>query len=323
MPGARTTRRAAAVGFILTIATWVSATIPAVAGSGSATATQQSVSHDGLERDYLLYVPAALPPGPRPLVLALHGGLGSDEKASDDSSPQSHWKHIADRDGLIVAYPNGIDSNWNDCRSDDGTTTSSADDVGFLSAVIDAIDAGHDVDLTRVYATGGSNGGMMAYRLAFELTHRIAAVGAGIANLPVDPASECRPPDRPITVAIMNGDADPLMPWDGGCIGRVLCGRGTVRSAEATRDYWTAHNAASATPTATHAYPDVHRRDLSTVTRFDHTGGTGGHEVAFFHVAGGGHRMPSTHHGGVLSPGGNGDIEATEELWAVMRRHAR
>ncbi len=71
------------------------------------------------------------------------------------------------------------------------------------------------------------------------------------------------------------------------------------------------------------AYPDIYRRDLSTVTRYDHTGGTDGHEVALFRVAGGGHRMPSTHHGGALSLGGNGDIEATEELWAVMRRHTR
>lgn len=184
------------------------------------------------------------------------------------------------------------------------------------------MDSSDDVDLRRVYATGGSNGGMLSYRLAFELTHRIAAVGAVVANLSVDPKGECREPDRPITVAIMNGDRDLLMPWDGGCIGRILCGRGTVRSAEYTRDYWIAHNGTS-TKAETFDYPDVSLLDGSTVSRHRYTGGAGSSEVVFFHVVGGGHTMPSTHHGGPVDAGTNADVEGSEELWSVMKRHTR
>lgn len=335
------------------------------AGSGSATSTGHEIVVDGVVREYLRYVPSAVPSGPRPLVLVLHGGfvgglgLASGDQAEADSNPQAHWKEIADREGLIVVFPTGLDDNWNDCRSDalnraGEDVTSTADDVGFLSAVIDHVDADPalEVDLSRVYATGVSNGGLMSYRLAFELSDRIAAAGAVVANLPVDPLGECTAPTQPVTVAIMNGDEDPLMPWDGGCVsGEGLgsqCNRGRVMSTTDTVAFWTDHNAT----TVNHdpiEYPDGPHWDRSRVIRHDYTGGGDGTEVVLFHVDGGGHSMPTLDHTGLGSLLGtirdiegadlieigyslwglakgletNRDIEGAEELWAVMKRHTR
>ncbi len=190
-----------------------------------------------------------------------------------------------------------------------------------------------------MYAVGGSNGGMMSYRLAMELTHRIAAVGAVAANLPADPTGECSAPSAPITVAMMNGDADQVfMPWGGGCVVRtatvmpeaeepIHCQRGRVRSAEATRDWWIEANGASvgAEP---HVYPDTTVEDLSTVTRWIHADGGNGTEVAFLRVYNAGHSNPSIEHRSppaqrVVTGGQNWDIEGAVELWNILKRHAR
>lgn len=290
------------------------------------TSTTVTLTHTGATRSYIRYIPTGLPPSPVPLVLVLHGGGGSASKASDDSHQLSEWKGIAEAEKLIVVYPNAtkpgsFGQQWHDCRGDGHPGIGTADDVGFLNAVIDDVDLSYDVDLTKVYATGHSAGGMMSYRLAGELTHKIAAVGASGANKPAN--DECASPDRPITVAIMSGDADLLMPWDGGCLGTGCNRWGEVISAEATRDYWIGHNATGSTVDHTMPYPDnPDTTDTSSVTRFRYDDGTGGTQVAFFRVFGGGHESPSTHHT-PIGIGQNKDIDGAVELWLVMKAHTR
>ncbi len=156
-----------------------------------------TLAHAGQSRTYIRYVPTGMPSGEVPLVVVLHGGLGSAEKASQDSHQQSEWKGIAEAEKFIVVYPNGtkpgsLGRQWHDCRGDAHTGIGTADDVGFLAAVIDDVDLAHHIDLTRVYATGHSAGGLMSYRLADELTHKIAAVGTSGANKPA--VDECPEP---------------------------------------------------------------------------------------------------------------------------------
>jgi polyhydroxybutyrate depolymerase len=297
---------------------------PAQSGSGSGIQTSHSFTYDGLTRSYLKYVPAGLPATPVPLVMVLHGGGESAAGVAAPSRAPSHWKAIADLDKFIVVYPDGVDNQWHDCRSDGHTRIGRADDVGFLGALIGLMRETHNIDLARVYSTGTSNGGMMSFRLASEMTAQIAAIGPNVANLPVDPDAECIDPTLPITVATINADADPLVPWNGGCL--LLCTSGTVVGAEATRDYWIDHDQAASMPTDTHAYPDIFANDgPSTVTRYRHDGGVNGTQVAFFRVFSGGHNEPSTHHfqgSGVVGPQ-NRDIEMSEELWAIMKNHTR
>jgi polyhydroxybutyrate depolymerase len=256
--------------------------------------------------------------------MVLHGG---GESAAEVASPvrvASHWKSIADQDKFIVVYPDGVDNQWHDCRSDGHTRIGRADDVGFLGALISQIHELHGVDLTRVYSTGTSNGGMMSFRLAAELPERIAAIGPNVANQPADPDAECRGPTQPVTVATINSDADPLVPWNGGCL--LLCTSGSVIGAEATRDYWINHNQAQSVPAYSYSYPNIYANDgPSTVTQYRYDGGANGPQVAFFRVFGGGHNEPSLHHyqgSGLVGPQ-NRDMEMTAELWAIMKNHAR
>lgn len=297
---------------------------PAPAGG---TLSDQTIDSGGVTRYYKKYVPAGLPDEGAPLVFVLHGGGGRGAAALvAPGQPFYRWRELADRDKFIVIYPQGIDANWNDCRSDAPRRTGAADDVNFVDDLITTAFADHKVDLRRVYVTGASNGGMMSYRLAFELSHRIAAVGAVVANLPIDPRGECHgPPARPLTVVIMNGDADPLMPWEGGYVAAELLGArgGTVRSAEATRDYWVDFLGARARPRVTH-FPDINKDDESVVVRQTYGGGRGRTEVVFFRVKGGGHTMPSVAHPRAEPQGNqNEDVEGADYIWEAFKTSRR
>ncbi len=209
--------------------------------------------------------------------------------------------------------------NWNDCRSDAGAVATSADDVGFIGALINWMDENRNIDLQRVYVVGGSNGGMMAYRLAFELSDRVSAVAAVIANLPGN--SECEPqPAHPISVLLMNGTLDIFIPFAGG---QVLGNRGLVLSADATREFFTNFLGTDADPEHVD-FPDLDPTDAGDVGRDTYRGGMEGNEVVFYRANGAGHNFPSIAH--PLGPGGeaifgeqNHDIESAVEIWSFFR----
>src|SRR6185369_3270151 len=113
----------------------------------------------GLDRSYRLYLPEGLPT-PAPLVVMLHGGFGSAAQAERAYG----WDQLADGAKFAVAYPDGEGRAWNangGCCGRPGRTN--VDDVGFVSAVVDDVGSNIGIDADRVYATGISNGGMMAY----------------------------------------------------------------------------------------------------------------------------------------------------------------
>jgi polyhydroxybutyrate depolymerase len=304
--------------------------VPAARGSLVEDATLQ---HEGIDRYFDYYVPADLPDEEVPLLFVLHGGTQSNDAAK--IGPTAEFRDLADREKLLIILPNGTDSatgtsgpsgnfNWNDCRSDAGDAASTADDVGFISALIDWAEANYNIDPDRVYATGASNGGMMSYRLALELSERIAAVGAQIANQPANSECPSQPAD-PVSVLIMNGTADTVyMPYEGG---QIVQNRGLVLSAEETRDLW--RGILGTDPTPQHVeFPDIDSEDGGTVTLDLYSGGADGSEVAFYKVEGGGHTPPSIQHPlgdffeSLLGPQ-NHDIESAEQIWNFLKQHSR
>jgi len=334
-PSAKARRRMAAfmsvtsMAFVLAVIGPAGSVVTPAAASG--TTTQYTISHNGLDRNYFEYVPDGLPTSDVPLVFVLHGGTESAEQAMEQKRPSSHWMTLADADKFIVVYPNAAEGpdgkqNWNDCRGD-ATNLPDVDDVSFIDTVIGQVSARHNIDLARVDATGASNGGLMSYRLALELSHKVAAVGAVIANMAA--VSECSAPVNPTSVMIMNGDGDPLMPWDGGCL-KTDCSSGSVLSAAATRDFWTSFNDTSTSPNV-HDYPNVNTQDNSEVRRERYTSGSQGTEVVFFHVRktgvkGAGHAEPSIcckigKPAEAFVGKQNKDIEGPAELWSFMKAH--
>jgi polyhydroxybutyrate depolymerase len=154
---------------------------------------RHSLTVGGVERRYLLHVPPHLAPGrAAALVLAFHGG-----GTHDWSMPGlTHFDPLADREGFLVAYPDGLDRSWNDGRG-----MSAADDVAFVRAVIEDIERSHDVDPRRIYATGISNGGFFSNKLACDLSDKIAAVASVAATMPEKLVSACKP-SRPVSVTL-------------------------------------------------------------------------------------------------------------------------
>ncbi|MDO8389680.1 MAG: PHB depolymerase family esterase [Actinomycetota bacterium] len=171
---------------------------------------------DGRDRLYHLHVPSDLPAGPVPLLIALHGGMGSGVQFEENSG----FDAIAEREGFLVVYPDGVGvglqenrlRTWNAGYCCGPSARDGIDDVTFIAMVINAVAADHDIDPDRVFAAGHSNGGIMAYRLACELSGRIAAVGLQAGSLGID---DCAP-EQPVSLLHLHGSADTNHPIDGG-----------------------------------------------------------------------------------------------------------
>ncbi|MDN5863849.1 MAG: prolyl oligopeptidase family serine peptidase [Gammaproteobacteria bacterium] len=297
---------------------------------------KDTLRHDGLERVFRYYVPQEAQ-SPMPVVVVLHGGTSSMDTIfdPDEGRPTLEWVEIAEEEDAVLLVPNGTntatgapqgnDQSWNDCRPGTGDRFSEADDVGFINALLDwsiafFSDANHPIDTDRIYVTGASNGGMMTYRLITELPERFAAAAAFIANRPA--GSECPQAVEPTPLLIVNGTADPFMPWDGGSI---VLGGGPVLSAEETRDYWIGVNNASIADQTITSLPDLDTADGSHIVceAYPPTPSVGGAPVRFCRVEGGGHSMPSIEH--QLSPAAelivgpqNHDIEGARFAWAFL-----
>lgn len=172
---------------------------------------------DGRRRHFRLYLPTTLREGEAaPLLIALHGGLGTSEQFAANSG----FDELAEANGFAVVYPDGIRAvpnrpglqTWNGGYCCGPAARQDVDDVGFVNFLIDLLSERFAVDATRIYAAGHSNGAIMAYRLACELSDRIAAIGVQAGSLGID---DCRP-SKSVSVLHIHGLADTNHPIDGG-----------------------------------------------------------------------------------------------------------
>lgn len=272
---------------------------------------KREIKVDGVTRNYLLYVPRSLDKNhPAPLLLAFHGGGGHDYNmprfTGFDSLAESH--------GFLVAYPDSMNRHWND-----GRELSTADDVGFVRALISELERGYPVDPKRIYASGISNGGFFSQRLACDLADRIAAVASVAATMPEPLVPNCHPA-QPVSVMFIQGTKDPLVHIEGGTVART---HGKNVSLVAAVGFWTDHDQTDKKPVSS----DLPNHDTNgtSVHRDIYGGGKQETEVVVYTVNGGGHTWP----GGqqylpVLLVGKvNHDIDAGEVIWEFFSRHKR
>lgn len=197
-----------------------------------------TLEHDGLQRSWLAYVPASKGAEP-PLVIVYHGSMG--DGASMRAATFYGFEVQAERHGFVVAYPDGVERHWNDCRKSASYAANvrGIDDVGFTRALVSRLAAEHGIDPARIYVAGLSNGGHMVYRLALEAPTQIAGGLVLAANMPVAENSECVASGAPVPMMLINGTEDPISPYDGGVVevgGNTS--RGSVLSAQASARYW-------------------------------------------------------------------------------------
>lgn len=302
---------------------WLALVILALSATGclaGADRTRHRIEHDGRQRTYVLHQPESeRPANGWPVVIALHPFAGT----GPGMARTTRFDEIADREGFLTCYPQGITFLWNGDPTDEGkgVLVEDGDDVGYISALIDELIERWDADPARIYITGASNGGLMAQRVACELGERIAAMATVMITMPEGFPAWCTMPTRTPTL-IMFGTEDPFFPGEGGPVQQGPGQSAPYLSARDTVNFWVQHNGAATTPEV-QALPDQAPEDGTRVTLERYPGGAEGKEVRFYRVEGGGHTWPGSRPGFLERFAGVGtvsrDINASEVIWDFFK----
>ncbi|MEA3153087.1 MAG: polyhydroxybutyrate depolymerase [Betaproteobacteria bacterium] len=287
-----------------------------------------ALPYQSLQRSYLVHVPPKAADSRRlPVVLSFHGG-GSNAEVMRS---YTRMDRAADRDGYIAVYPNGSSGiggrflTWNAGSCCGPAAALQIDDVGFSLAVLDDLAARASIDTARIYATGLSNGSMMAYRLAAEASERIAAV-AGVAGA----MSLTRfAPKLPVPVMHIHSKEDHIARYDGGFgpPSTLIDTRMFNASVEEMLRKWLDFDGCPLRPAVVdpvageQGTPD---EDQSAIRR-EYRPCRAGVEVVLWQLSGAGHVWP----GGVrdyntqLLGTGTAVIDANAEMWRFFSRFKR
>lgn len=206
----------------------------------------------GQKRNYLVHIPVNYDPGKRvPLVLILHGAFGTGRQIER----QSGFSKLSDREGFLAVYPNGsfglfgFFQHWNAGHCCGKAQADNIDDVGFLVQVIRDISSKLNVDSTRIYMVGFSNGGMLVYRFAAEQTNLLAAAAPMAASLGGRASSHdslwiTPHPKGKLPLIIFHSEDDPNVPYLGG-ISPKKGGEREYLSVMESIDFWITNNGCS------------------------------------------------------------------------------
>ncbi|SDR98307.1 polyhydroxybutyrate depolymerase [Paraoerskovia marina] len=256
-----------------------------------------SVAVDGTDRDYLAVTPEDLPDG-APLLI-WYSGSGEDAAGARESTGY-RFDELAVEDGFAVAYPEGYENTFNDCRAegDYPSQTEDVDDVAFTLALIDQMAADHGIDTDQVYVGGYSNGGHMAMRMAAEAPDAVAGTATVAATTPVEDNWDCAGPSEPVPAMFVTGTDDGVNPYEGGTIRAGGGDAGEAMSAVDGAAYWAGLNGATG-PTETAVSDDV--TELAW---------TGDAPVVLDTVDGGGHTVPNPNARAIRALGSTSDWDA-------------
>ncbi|MGE5650449.1 MAG: alpha/beta hydrolase family esterase [Bacillota bacterium] len=274
------------------------------------------LEHGGLTRTYRVHVPAKYDPAtPAPLLVALHGGGGSMDYQADDARYGLIGK--SEREGFVALFPNGFSklrsgkfATWNAGNCCGGARDENIDDAGFIRQAVDRLTRQMNIDRNRVYATGMSNGGMMAYRLACEMPDVFRAI-ASVAG--TDNTRSCNP-KSPVAVLHIHARNDNHVLFAGGA-GAGLPDASKVTDFTSVADTvakWVQLDGCSATP----------RRILDKDGAYCelHAPCRGQAEVELCVTESGGHSWP----GGQKARGDEPPsqaISANDVMWEFFKRH--
>jgi polyhydroxybutyrate depolymerase len=273
--------------------------------------TADSMEHGGGKRTYRVYVPPQYQDGtPLPLVLMLHGGVGTGRQLENTSG----MNDVARREGFLVVYPDGLGRTWNAGSCCGRAARDNVDDIGFIKALLDTVAGRLSVDRGRVYMTGMSNGALLSLRMACESPETLAAVGSVAGTVVLE---TCQP-RVPIPLIMIHGEDDGHVRVDG----NTGCGPGNANgmAVQEVIDTFSAANGCPTGPTSTTEQHDTGSCQLRS-------GCAGGSQVALCLLPNAGHEW----HGGSFIPDltvcqGDGpqvDFPTSEVLWRFFSGHRR
>lgn len=263
-------------------------------------ALECALRHDGRDRSFRLHVPSSArnpPPGGAPVVFMFHG-LRTTAAMME---PVTGLVTTSAREGFVLVLPEGIEMSFDAGRCCGAAARDDVDDDGFTLAILDLLGRHLCVDLRRVYATGLSNGGHMAYRLACEHAGVFAAVSSVAGVVATWP---CRP-SRPIPILHVHGTDDAVVRYDLGIDGR---------GAERTVADWAERNGCADRPITT-----LQRGEVTCVA---YPGCAAGVATELCTIAGGGHQWPGGR-GLPLLGHTTQDLSASDASWAFFSRFTR
>ena len=293
------------------------ALVAAMAAASAASA--ETIDVGGVKRSYAAQLPARKPAA---LVIVLHGKT----QRGADMITRTAWPQVAKREGFAVVFPDGLNHAWADARTKAGPALRGppvgTDDVAFIAKLVEKLVADGTADAKRVYVAGSSNGGAMAMTLVCARADLFAAGASVIMNLTDEAAVTCHP-SRPLPMLLVNGTADPLVPYEGGRGSSYYAADG-FWSTDETLAFWRKLNGCETDDASVTDLPDRSVADQSTVTRIS-SRCPSGHDVVLYRVNHGGHRMPGFYPDArfprvatkMLGPQ-NGDIDGAETIWSFF-----
>lgn len=274
-----------------------------LASFATAQTTVHSFSFGGTTRSYRLHLPANYTGSAAvPLVFNLHGYTSNAMQQEFYAGMNA----VSDTAGFIVCFPDGLNNSWN--SGFQLPYYGGVDDVGFISVLIDSLQAGYNIDPARVYACGMSNGGFMSYRLACDLESRIAAIASVTGSMTTLQLNNCQC-SRTMPVFEIHGTADATVPYNTNSLSMGI---------DSVMRYWRAHNACMGLALYD-TLPNYNALDSSYVTRQIYGGCTDNVEVLHYKVEGGGHSWP----GAIFQIPNvvtNEDINSSVEIWRFFSR---
>lgn len=276
----------------------------------------ETIIHNTIARTYKTHIPACYnPTTPTPLVIALHGGGGN----GDTIEKQLDMNAKAEEECFIALYPDGSSQtapthqHWNAGPriTDWYSYIQNINDTDFISTLIEKMKTDYSIDENKVYVTGVSNGAMMAYRLACEISNKITAIApiaGGILNITCTPS-------EPVSIIHFHGLDDKMYPFDGG----VSCAvPDNFKSVPNTIQDWIAIDHCQNQPIITYR--------LGEASCETYNGCDSSTEITLCTIENGGHTIP----GGYVFPiekfSGVGkvteDINAMDEMWAFFENNS-
>ncbi|MCX6191789.1 MAG: T9SS type A sorting domain-containing protein [Flavobacteriia bacterium] len=264
-----------------------------------------TIMHDGILRSYKLYVPSIYNANTAvPLLFNFHGYTSN----SNEQMIYGNFRNIADTANFLVVHPQGTLDVNNTTHFNVGWGGSSVDDVGFTEALLDSLLAAYSIDQNRIYAVGMSNGGFMSFRLACDLSAKIAAVGSVTGSMTPSTLGNCNA-THPMPIIQIHGTTDPTVPYNGSA--------GWTASITNVLNHWATFNNCSSVPTVVNV-PNTNALDGSTVEKYTYENGDNCSEVVHFKVTNGQHTWP----GSIINLAGtNFDINASVEIWNFLSKY--
>ncbi len=263
------------------------------------------------ERPFIGYVPSWWQPGddPLPVVILLHGAGGNGQAMA----VFTNMHELAETEGFVVLFPDGVDSEWNDGFS--FRPRPDIDDVEFIRTIIDSTAERVDIDRDRVYVAGFSNGGSMAYEVACNAPDLIAGIAVVAGMMGLHQLEDCAP-DHPLPVIIIHGTEDTVIRFNRG-MRDVDTAETITLSPSGAVDFWVEHNGCSSARRIV-LLPDTDTTDRTRVRATLYTDCANNARVAFYEIIGGAHTWPGQSR--QFTPAGavSYDISANEVIWSFF-----